>query len=77
MDMTQALLAFTERHSGAPVEYMTWGLPKVDGNTYVEMGDMVVLGGYPSAGKTALAVAIAWAASRRPPESAQRPLFGS
>ena len=60
MDMTQALLAFTERHSGAPVEYMTWGLPKVDGGTYVEMGDMVVLGGYPSAGKTALAVAMAY-----------------
>ena len=27
MDMTQMLLAFTERHSGDPVEYMTWGLP--------------------------------------------------
>ena len=28
--------------------------------TYTEMGDMVVLGGYPSAGKTALAVSMAY-----------------
>ena len=60
MDMTQMLLAFTERHSGEPVEYMTWGLPKIDAGTYAEMGDMVVLGGYPSAGKTALAVSMAY-----------------
>lgn len=54
MDMAQMLLAFSERHSGTPVDYMTWGLPKLDAGTYTEMGDMVVLGGYPSAGKTAL-----------------------
>lgn len=60
MDMSQLLLTFTDRHSGKPVEYMTWGLPKVDAGTYVEMGDMVVLGGYPSAGKTALAVSMAY-----------------
>ena len=60
MDMAQMLLAFTDRHSGTPVEYMTWGLPKIDAGTYTEMGDMVVLGGYPSAGKTALAVAMAY-----------------
>ena len=60
MDMTQMLLAFTERHSGEPVEYMSWGLPKIDAGTYAEMGDMVVLGGYPSAGKTALAVSMAY-----------------
>lgn len=60
MDMSQLLLTFTDRHSGQPVEYMTWGLPKVDAGTYVEMGDMVVLGGYPSAGKTALAVSMAY-----------------
>lgn len=47
MDMTQMLLAFTERHSGDPVEYMTWGLPKIDAGTYAEMGDMVVLGATP------------------------------
>ena len=53
MDMAQMLLTFTDRHSGTPVEYMTWGLPKIDAGSYAEMGDMVVLGGYPSAGKTA------------------------
>ena len=60
MDMAQMLLTFTDRHSGTPVEYMTWGLPKIDAGTYAEMGDMVVLGGYPSAGKTALAVSMAY-----------------
>lgn len=60
MDMSQMILSFTDRHSGEPVEYMTWGLPKIDAGTYVEMGDMVVLGGYPSAGKTALAVSMAY-----------------
>ncbi len=60
MDMDQMVLAFTDRHSGTPVEYMKWGLPKLDEGTYTEMGDMVVLGGYPSAGKTALAVSMAY-----------------
>ena len=60
MDMSQMILNFTDRHSGEPVKYMTWGLPKIDAGTYVELGDMVVLGGYPSAGKTALAVSMAY-----------------
>lgn len=60
MNMSQMILNFTDRHSGEPVKYMTWGLPKIDAGTYVEMGDMVVLGGYPSAGKTALAVSMAY-----------------
>lgn len=64
MDMAQMLLTFTDRHSGTPVEYMTWGLPKIDAGTYAEMGDMVVLGGYPSAGKTALAVSMAYHQSK-------------
>lgn len=64
MDMSQMLLAFADRHSGEPVAYMTWGLPKLDAGTYTEMGDMVVLGGYPSAGKTALAVSMAYHQAR-------------
>ena len=65
MDMSQLILTFTDRHSGEPVEYMTWGLPKLDAGTYVELGDMVVLGGYPSAGKTALAVSMAYHQAKR------------
>ena len=60
MDMSQMLLAFADRHSGAPHQYMTWGIPKLDRGLYAEPGDMIVLGGYPSAGKTALAVAMAY-----------------
>lgn len=65
MDMSQMILNFSDRHSGEPVKYMTWGLPKVDAGTYVELGDMVVLGGYPSAGKTALAVSMAYHQAQR------------
>ncbi len=60
MDMSAMLLAFMDRHSGEPHQYMTWGLPKLEGGLYADMGDMVVLGGYPSTGKTALAVSFAY-----------------
>lgn len=40
--------------------YFTWGIPALDERIYIEPGDMVVLGGYPSAGKTALALQLAY-----------------
>jgi len=66
MSMDEALLSFSERHT-TPHQYLTWGLPKLDKGMYADPGDMVVLGGYPSAGKTALAVSFAYhhAAKRR------------
>lgn len=59
MNMEQALLSFMERHA-EPHQYLTWGLPKLDRGMYIDPGDMVVLGGYPSAGKTTLAVSLAY-----------------
>lgn len=55
--MTQAYGEFLDRHAeGVKPEYLTWGIPALDEKVHVEPGDFIVLGGYPSAGKTALAL---------------------
>lgn len=59
MNMEQMLQSFWQRHT-TPHRYMTWGLSKLDEQLFADLGDMVVLGGYPSAGKTALAVSFAY-----------------
>ncbi len=59
LSMEEALLSFMDRHS-TPHQYLTWGMSKLDQGMYIDPGDMVVLGGYPSAGKTALAVSFAY-----------------
>ena len=57
---------FMARHGeGRRPDYITWSLPKLDDNMYTEPGDMILLGGYPSAGKTALALRFAWHMSKR------------
>lgn len=56
--MEQALGEFFDRHEGC-TDYLPWpidGLQQVQ----VEAGDFVVIGGYPSDGKTALALQLAW-----------------
>ena len=55
--MKQAYEEFCTRHGEEQKPpYLTWGFQKVDDAVYVEPGDMIVMGGYPSAGKTALAL---------------------
>lgn len=52
---------FLDRHAeGKRPAYITWGIPALDERIYIEPGDLVVLGGYPSAGKTALALQMAY-----------------
>lgn len=60
MDMAEGLQRFFQRHDGAAKpQYLTWGVPVLDERIFAEPGDMVVLGGYPSDGKTALALQFA------------------
>lgn len=59
LNMQDMLADFWERHQQTH-NYLTWGFSKLDKGIYAEPGDMIVLGGYPSAGKTALAVSMAY-----------------
>ncbi len=59
--MRELLERFYARHtSRQPVRYLKWGLDKLDLRLYAEPGDFIILGGYPSDGKTALALSFAW-----------------
>ena len=62
MDMPTMLQQFYERHK-SPHEYLSWGMRQLDEQLFAELGDMVVIGGDPSSGKTALSVSFAWALS--------------
>lgn len=44
----------------APVKYITCGIQDIDQGTYTEPGDVLMIGGYPSDGKTALALMMAY-----------------
>lgn len=46
--------------SQPPVEYITFGLEAVDKGSYISLGDVVVLAGCASDGKTCLALQMAW-----------------
>lgn len=46
-------------------EYLPWGIPSADKTVYAERGDLCLLGGYPSAGKTLLSVQMALAQAKR------------
>lgn len=50
---------FLDRLENKP-EYITWGIPKLDRSVLASKGYFVVVGGRPSAGKTALALQFAW-----------------
>ena len=52
---------FRAQDPDAPLpEYVTYGLDVLDQRNYTELGDVVMIGGYPSDGKTALALMIAY-----------------
>lgn len=45
-------------------KYLPWGLPVADRNAYAELGDMILLGGYASSGKTLLSITMAQAQAK-------------
>ena len=57
--MNDALRDFMDRHT-RQVEYLTWPVRELNDFLYTEPGDFVVIGGYPSAGKSAWALQCAW-----------------
>lgn len=59
-----AAMRFLDRMNAKAPDYLDWSLPSLSALAYTEPGDFVVLGGYPSAGKTALAAQIALHLSR-------------
>lgn len=64
--MEQALSSFWNRHEGEK-EYLPWPFDGLQDKLYAEPGDFIILGGYPSDGKTALALQMAYhmAATKR------------
>lgn len=56
----EAAQNFLERmKSDKPPEYLQWGMKGLDEHLFTEPGDMILLGGYPSSGKTLLSVLFA------------------
>jgi len=62
--MTDALRDFMDRHT-RQVEYLTWPVRELNDMLYAELGDFIVIGGYPSAGKSAWALQCAWHWARK------------
>ena len=58
VDMEAGMLQFTDEQARQP-HYLPWGLPWLDEGLMAEAGDYIVLGGYPSDGKTSLALTLA------------------
>lgn len=48
-----------------PAEYLQWGIPEIDKYVDAELGDFIVVGGYPSAGKTLLSIQFALAMAKK------------
>lgn len=62
--MEQGLSRFLERHR-VKAEYLPWGFHALDERLHVAGGKFVIIGGYPSHGKTALALHCAYAMAER------------
>ena len=57
--MESAMNSFFSRHEGRK-EYLTWPIDGLNDKLYAEPGDFIILGGYPSDGKSALAIQMAY-----------------
>lgn len=66
-DMSAALADFYNRHQNGAHEYIGVGMKELDERLTVDLGDVLVLGGYPSDGKTALMLQWCWHIAQRHP----------
>lgn len=57
--MQDALTTFMERHTQER-KYLTWPVTELNECIYAEPGDFIIIGGYPSSGKSAWALQCAW-----------------
>lgn len=57
--MADALRSFMDRHT-KQTEYLTWPVRELNDRIYAELGDLIIIGGYPSSGKSAWALQCAW-----------------
>ncbi len=57
--MSDAIRSFMERHT-KETKYLTWPVYELNDRIYAELGDMIIIGGYPSSGKSAWALQCAW-----------------
>lgn len=59
VNMAEALDRFMARQTQQP-NYLPWPIKELNTQIYSEPGDFIIIGGYPSAGKTAWALQCAW-----------------
>lgn len=52
VSMSDALKSFMSRHTG-DTHYLSWPVRDLNDRLYAELGDFIVIGGYPSTGKSA------------------------
>lgn len=57
--MDDAMQSFFARHSGQ-TKYLSWPIPELNDRLYSESGDFILVGGYPSTGKSAWSLQCAW-----------------
>lgn len=57
--MADALQSFMNRHT-QQTNYLTWPVRELNDRLYAELGDLIIIGGYPSSGKSAWALQCAW-----------------
>lgn len=57
--MADALKSFMTRHTGE-VKYLTWPIRELGDHLFAEPGDFILVGGFPSSGKSALSLQCAW-----------------
>lgn len=59
VNMSDAFKTFMDRQQQRP-NYLPWPIKELNRQIYSEPGDFIIIGGYPSAGKTAWALQCAW-----------------